>query len=139
MLIGVPKEIKNNEFRVGLVPNSVAELVHAGHKVTVEAGAGLGAGCSDADYVSAGATIEKNVEKIFAKADMIVKVKEPQAVERARLKKGQILFTYLHLAPELAQNHIGRFAPVVSEPRMNQGIHAIVRQVVSPINIATLL
>ena len=67
MLIGVPKEIKNNEFRVGLVPNSVAELIHAGHKVVVEAGAGLGAGCADADYVAAGATIEKNVEKIFAK------------------------------------------------------------------------
>lgn len=103
MLIGVPKEIKNNEFRVGLVPTSVAELVHAGHKVIVETGAGLGAGCTDADYIAAGATMEKNVEKIFAKADMIVKVKEPQAAERARLKKGQILFTYLHLAPDPAQ------------------------------------
>jgi alanine dehydrogenase len=103
MLIGVPKEIKNNEFRVGLVPTSVAELVHHRHQVIVESGAGLGAGCTDADYRAAGATIEKNVERILAKADMIVKVKEPQAVERAMLRPGQILFTYLHLAPDPKQ------------------------------------
>ena len=103
MLIGVPKEIKDNEFRVGLIPSSVQELIHNGHKVMVQAGAGLGAGLTDADYVAAGAEIIDDVEKIFADAEMIVKVKEPLAVERKRLRKGQILFTYLHLAPDAAQ------------------------------------
>lgn len=103
MRIGVPKEIKNNEFRVGLVPSSVAELVHNGHQVTIEASAGVGAGVSDADYVAAGAKIATNADQIFADSDMIVKVKEPLAVERKKLKKGQILFTYLHLAPDPEQ------------------------------------
>lgn len=103
MRIGVPKEIKNNEFRVGLVPSSVAELVHNGHQVTIEANAGVGAGVSDADYVAAGAKIATNADQIFADSDMIVKVKEPLAVERKKLKKGQILFTYLHLAPDPEQ------------------------------------
>jgi len=93
MRIGVPKEIKNNEF----------ELVHNGHQVTVETQAGMGAGVTDADYVAAGATISASAEDIFANSDMIVKVKEPLAVERKRLKKGQILFTYLHLAPDAEQ------------------------------------
>ncbi|WP_028862556.1 alanine dehydrogenase [Psychromonas aquimarina] len=103
MLIGVPKEIKNHEYRVGMVPASVRELIHNGHKVIVEMNAGIGIGFTDEDYISAGAAIEKDAQSIFAKADMIVKVKEPQAVERAMLREGQILFTYLHLAPDLAQ------------------------------------
>jgi alanine dehydrogenase len=105
MLVGVPKEIKDNEYRVGLVPASVQELVHHGHKVMVQKGAGLGAGLADADYASAGATIVDSADTIFAEADMIVKVKEPLAVERKKLRKGQVLFTYLHLAPDAAQTH----------------------------------
>jgi alanine dehydrogenase len=103
MLIGVPKEIKNHEYRVGLVPSSVAELVLHGHKVIVQAKAGHGIGISDDDYVAAGAKIASSAEDIFAAADMIIKVKEPQAVERAMLREDQILFTYLHLAPDLEQ------------------------------------
>ncbi|TLY53276.1 MAG: alanine dehydrogenase [Gammaproteobacteria bacterium] len=103
MRIGVPKEIKNHEYRVGLVPSSVQELVHNGHQVMVQAGAGLGAGLTDADYVAAGATIVDGAEQIFADAQMIVKVKEPLAEERKKLRSGQILFTYLHLAPDEAQ------------------------------------
>jgi alanine dehydrogenase len=103
MLIGVPKEIKDNEYRVGLVPSSVQELVHHGHEVLVERGAGVGAGLPDADYESAGARLAGTVAEIFATADMIVKVKEPLASERAMLRRGQILFTYLHLAPDPEQ------------------------------------
>jgi len=103
MRIGVPKEIKNHEYRVGLIPSSVLELVHHGHEVVVQEGAGLGAGLSDADYIAAGATILATADEIFASADMIVKVKEPQADERRKLRAGQILFTYLHLAPDEAQ------------------------------------
>ena len=105
MRIGVPKEIKNHEYRVGLVPSSVQELVHNGHQVLVQKDAGVGAGLSDADYVAAGATIVENADQIFAEAEMIVKVKEPLAVERKKLRKGQILFTYLHLAPDAEQTH----------------------------------
>jgi alanine dehydrogenase len=105
MLIGVPKEIKDNEFRVGLIPSSVGELVHHGHKVIVETNAGIGAGLTDADYVNAGATIVDSADTIFAEAEMVVKVKEPLAVERKKLRRGQILFTYLHLAPDAAQTH----------------------------------
>ena len=105
MLVGVPKEIKDNEYRVGLVPASVQELVHHGHQVMVQKGAGLGAGLADADYAGAGASIVESADQIFAEADMIVKVKEPLAVERKKLRKGQILFTYLHLAPDAAQTH----------------------------------
>jgi alanine dehydrogenase len=100
MLIGVPKEIKNHEYRVGLAPGSVGEVVFNGHEVMVEANAGAGIGASDAEYEAAGATIVESAEEVFAQADMIVKVKEPQAVERARLRPGQVLFTYLHLAPD---------------------------------------
>jgi len=103
MFIGVPKEIKNHEYRVGMVPASVRELVQNGHAVVVEKDAGVGIGFSDEDYIAAGASIEASAATIFATADMIVKVKEPQAVERAMLREGQILFTYLHLAPDLAQ------------------------------------
>ncbi len=103
MLVGVPKEIKNHEYRVGLVPSSVRELVHHGHEVIVETDAGVGAGQSDEDYVAAGARIADKADEVFAKADMIVKVKEPLAVERRKLRSGQILFTYLHLAPDPEQ------------------------------------
>jgi alanine dehydrogenase len=105
MLIGVPKEIKDNEFRVGLIPSSVQELVHHGHKVMVQAGAGLGAGLSDADYKAAGASIVEGADRIFGEAEMVVKVKEPLAAERKKLRRGQILFTYLHLAPDAEQTH----------------------------------
>ncbi|MBA4098346.1 MAG: alanine dehydrogenase [Rhodospirillum sp.] len=103
MLIGVPKEIKNHEYRVGLVPASVRELVHHGHKVLVETKAGSGIGFDDAAYQAAGATIATSASEIFAKADMIVKVKEPQPVECKMLRKGQLLYTYLHLAPDPEQ------------------------------------
>jgi alanine dehydrogenase len=103
MRIGVPKEIKNHEYRVGMVPASVKELVLQGHQVLVETQAGAGIGFTDADYVAAGATVAATADEVFAKAEMIVKVKEPQAVERARLREGQVLFTYLHLAPDWPQ------------------------------------
>lgn len=103
MLIGVPKEIKNHEYRVGMTPLSVREAVRHGHKLWVQTGAGLGIGASDEDYKNAGAQIIPTAEEIFAKADMIVKVKEPQAVERKMLRDGQILYTYLHLAPDPEQ------------------------------------
>ncbi len=103
MRIGVPKEIKNHEYRVGLVPAGVRELVHRGHDVLVETHAGYGIGLDDADYVAAGARIVDTAGEVFATADMIVKVKEPQASEIKMLREGQILFTYLHLAPDLAQ------------------------------------
>ena len=103
MLIGVPKEIKNHEYRVGLVPSSVRDLVHAGHEVVVQTGAGTGVGSSDAEYLAAGARIADSAEAIFAEAEMIVKVKEPQLSECEMLRPGQLLFTYLHLAPDPAQ------------------------------------
>ena len=103
MRVGTVKEIKNHEYRVGLTPESVRELSINGHEVWVEAGAGLGIGVTDADYESAGASIRATAAEIFAECEMIVKVKEPQAIERAMLRKGQILYTYLHLAPDPEQ------------------------------------
>ncbi|ABC24480.1 alanine dehydrogenase [Rhodospirillum rubrum] len=103
MRIGVPKEIKNHEYRVGLTPNSVHEFVDHGHAVVVESGAGLGIGSTDADYIKAGATIAATAAEVFAGAEMVIKVKEPQAVECAMLRPGQILYTYLHLAPDPEQ------------------------------------
>ncbi len=100
MHIGCPKEIKPQEFRVGMTPNAAREAVAHGHTVSIETNAGAGAGFADADYVAAGAQIIATAEEVFAKADMVVKVKEPQAVERKRLRQGQLLFTYLHLAPD---------------------------------------
>jgi len=98
MLIGVPKEIKNHEYRVGLTPASVRELTDAGHSVIVETLAGDAIGFTDDMYIKAGASIEANAQDVFAKAAMIVKVKEPQPVECKMLRPGQILYTYLHLA-----------------------------------------
>ena len=103
MLIGVPKEIKNHEYRVGMTPGSVREAVAHGHAVMIQTGAGVGIGSSDADYQAAGARIADTATEIFAEADMVVKVKEPQAVERKMLREGQTLFTYLHLAPDPEQ------------------------------------
>jgi len=103
MLIGVPKEIKNNEFRVGLTPPSVHELVARGHRVIVQTGAGAGIGLTDEQYTAAGATLVPSAQEIFAQADMVVKVKEPQPQECAMLRPGQILYTYLHLAPDPEQ------------------------------------
>ncbi|MEQ8603501.1 MAG: alanine dehydrogenase [Marivibrio sp.] len=103
MLVGVPKEVKNHEYRVGLTPTSVRELVHHGHQVMVETGAGGGVGAPDADYEAAGARIVDGADAVFAEAEMIVKVKEPQAFECAKLRAGQVLFTYLHLAPDPEQ------------------------------------
>src|SRR6266513_1445238 len=103
MLVGVPKEIKDHEYRVGLVPSTVRELTDKGHQVLVETNAGVGAGLPDADYVAAGAEIAPGPDPIFARAEMIVKVKEPLPNERRKLRQGQILFTYLHLAPDRAQ------------------------------------
>ena len=103
MLIGVPKEIKTDEYRVGLTPESVLALVNGGHQVMVLTDAGLGIGKSDQDYLKAGAEIVASRDEIFERAEMIVKVKEPQLEECALLKKNQILFTYLHLAPDPEQ------------------------------------
>ncbi len=103
MKIGVPKEIKNNENRVGLVPGGVRQLVHDGHELYVEKNAGIGIGISDEEYIKAGAKILPSLEEVFAASDMIIKVKEPQAREIACLKPHHILYTYLHLAADPAQ------------------------------------
>jgi alanine dehydrogenase len=103
MLVGVAKEIKSGEARVGLTPGAVGEYVAHGHRVLVETKAGAGIDADDAAYVAAGATIAKDAAEVFAKADMVVKVKEPQPKEWAQLRSGQILFTYLHLAADAAQ------------------------------------
>ncbi len=106
MLIGVPKEIKNHEYRVGLAPTSVRELVHHGHQVIVQKGAGKDIGFADKAYVAAGAAIVDTAEEVFRRAEMVVKVKEPQPVECRMLRPGQILFTYLHLAPDPEQTKL---------------------------------
>ena len=100
MLIGVPKEIKDNEFCVGLVPSSIRELISYGHSVVAETQAGAGIGYTDEDYRHASAEVVGSAEEVFAQAEMLVKVKEPQAVERKMLRENQITFTYLHLAPD---------------------------------------
>lgn len=103
MRIGVPSEIKVHEYRVGLMPAAVRELVSDGHQLSVQTGAGNGVGCSDEDYRAAGAQILPDARAVFGASDMIVKVKEPQAAECAMLRPGQVLFTYLHLAADRAQ------------------------------------
>ncbi|MGX9854145.1 alanine dehydrogenase [Limimaricola variabilis] len=124
MHIGCPTEIKPQEFRVGLTPNAAREAVGQGHEVTMQAGAGLGAGFTDDDYRAAGAAIADSAEEIFASAEMIVKVKEPQAVERRMLREGQILFTYLHLAPD----------PEQTEDLVNSGATCIAYETVTDRN-----
>jgi alanine dehydrogenase len=103
MKLGCPTEIKPQEFRVGMTPNAAREAVAHGHEVIIQTGAGVGSGFADSDYVEAGAALATTAEEVFAAADMIVKVKEPQAIERKMLREDQVLFTYLHLAPDPAQ------------------------------------
>ncbi|WP_126974993.1 alanine dehydrogenase [Frigidibacter oleivorans] len=121
MIIGCPAEVKPQEFRVGLTPAAAREAVGHGHEVLVEAGAGMGAGFADADYEAAGARIVATAAEVFDRAELIVKVKEPQAAERARLRAGQVLFTYLHLAPDPAQTH----------DLLNSGVTAIAYETVT--------
>lgn len=124
MRIGVPKEIKDNEYRVGLVPATVRELSAHGHQVLVEMGAGLGAGLSDAEYAAAGAEITAEARQVFARSDLIVKVKEPLSAERKQLRSGQALFTYLHLAPD----------PEQTRDLMSSGVTAIAYETVTDAN-----
>ena len=121
MLVGVPKEIKDSEYRVGLVPSTVRELTHNGHRVLVEQNAGLGAGLADADYQAAGAEIVAGPDQVFGSAELIVKVKEPLAVERKKLRPEQVLFTYLHLAAD----------PVQAAELMASGVIAIAYETVT--------
>lgn len=103
MIIGVPKEIKNHEYRVALIPSSVAKLIAHGHTLLIEKNAGSGSGFADQEYKEAGAKIVNNVQEVFAQAELIIKVKEPQHNEYSMLRRGQVLFTYLHLAADLQQ------------------------------------
>ena len=98
MIVGVPKEIKVREYRVGMVPGAVKALVDAGHQVLVESGAGVGSGLPDADYARAGAQLIASADEVWKRAEMIFKVKEPLPEEYPRMREGQILYTYLHLA-----------------------------------------
>ncbi len=102
MIVGIPSEVKNHEYRVAATPEGVRELVHADHRVVVESSAGAGSAVSDEEYVAAGAEVLADADAVFAAADLIIKVKEPQAQEYARFKEGQLLFTYLHLAADEA-------------------------------------
>ena len=121
MLVGVPKEIKPQEFRVGLTPEAAREYIGAGHDVIVESGAGLGIDKSDDDYSKCGATIVDSAEEVFARADMVVKVKEPQPNEWVQLREDQILFTYLHLAPD----------PDQAKGLMGSGVSAVAYETVT--------
>jgi alanine dehydrogenase len=121
MLVGVPKETKDSEYRAGLVPSTVRELTAKGHQVIVETGAGIGAGLPDADYQAAGAEIVTSADAVSSRAEMIVKVKEPLPPERQKLRRGQVLFTYLHLAPDRAQ----------AEDLMAAGVTAIAYETVT--------
>lgn len=121
MKVGVPKEIKALEFRVGITPTGVRELVHDGHKVIVEMNAGAGIGMTDTDYKKAGAKVVKTPEAVFADAELIVKVKEPQLNECSMLRSGQVLFTYLHLAAD----------PKQAEALANSGVTAIAYETVT--------
>lgn len=121
MLIGVPKEVKNHEYRVGLTPTSTRELTGLGHDVIIESKAGMGAGFEDEHYVNAGAKIAPTANDVFAQSDMIIKVKEPQPQECKLLRPGQIIFTYLHLAPD----------PEQAEGLINSGCIAIAYETVT--------
>jgi alanine dehydrogenase len=123
MLIGVPREVKTHEYRVGLIPGNVRELVHHGHRVVVEAGAGAGIGFDDAAYATAGAAILRDAAEVFAAAELIVKVKEPQPQEVALLREEQVLFTYLHLAADktLAQGLIRAGAAAIAYETVTDG------------------
>jgi alanine dehydrogenase len=105
MIIGCPREVKPQEFRVGLTPNAVKEIILHGHSVLIQKDTGIGSGFADTQYQEAGATVIDTAAQVFLESDMIVKVKEPQAIERKMLREGQVLFTYLHLAPDPEQTH----------------------------------
>ena len=111
LVIGVPKEIKDNENRVAVLPDGAAELVHHGHQVLVEAGAGAGSRFPDEEYAAAGATVVADADEVFAGADLIVKVKEPIPAEYHRFREGQQLFTYLHLAADKRADRVPAGAP----------------------------
>jgi alanine dehydrogenase len=121
MLVGVPREIKDNEYRVGIVPSTVRELTDKGHSVLVETAAGSGAGLPDNEYTSAGAEIVADADAVYGRAELIVKVKEPLALERQKLRRGQVLFAYLHLAPDRPQ----------SEDLLQSGVTAIAYETVT--------
>jgi len=121
MLIGVPKEIKTEEYRVALIPATVSELASRGHDIAVESGAGNGAGISDDEYAAAGARIYATAERIYEEAELIVKVKEPLASERKKLRRGQMIFTYLHLAP----------GPEQAKELLSSGVTAIAYETVT--------
>ena len=121
MIIGTTKELKNHEYRVGLTPDNVMELVAAGNTVYVEKRAGEGAGFTDEMYVEAGAIILDTPIEVFSKADMIVKVKEPEPCEYDYLREGQILYTYLHLAPN----------PELTKALINRGVKAIAYETIT--------
>src|SRR5437867_7449706 len=123
MIVGVPKEIKDNEYRVSMVPAGVKVLVNAGHQVLVEKSAGVGSGLPDEDYARAGASLVGLAEEVFARADMIVKVKEPLPQEWPLLRKRQILFTYLHLAPlpDLTKELLAREVTGIAYETMEDG------------------
>lgn len=121
MLVGVPREIKNNEYRVGLTPASVQELIAHGHQVLVEHDAGAGIGLGDEAYAASGATVAATADEVYARAELIVKVKEPQPGECARLRAGQVIFTYLHLAAD----------PVQARALLDAGVTAIAYETVT--------
>lgn len=124
MLIGCPKEIKNQEYRVGITPSAAFEAISRGHQVIMETNAGVGAGFSDADYTAIGAGIVDTAAEVFATAEMVVKVKEPQAVERQQLRENQVLYTYLHLAPD----------PEQTQDLLDSGVTAIAYETVTDNN-----
>jgi alanine dehydrogenase len=126
MLVGVPKEIKDHEHRVGLIPATARGLVTRGHHVIVETGAGVGAGLSDDEYSAAGAEIVPNATIVFERAEMIVKVKEPLAPERKRLRRGQILFTY-RILPPIGSRRLTS-SPRASPPSLMQAIETLCRR-----------
>ena len=123
MLIGVPTEVKNNEFRVALTQGGVQELVRAGHDVLVQAGAGLGSGTTDQDYLDAGAELVEGADEVWERAELILKVKEPQAEEYPRMRRGQVLFTYLHLAasPECTRAILDSGTTAIASETVTQG------------------
>jgi Alanine dehydrogenase/PNT, N-terminal domain len=121
MLIGVPREIKSDEYRVGLTPASIEQLAARGHRVMVETTAGVGAGIADQEYIAAGAEISANAEQMFRRAELIIKVKEPLASERKQLRRGQIIFTYLHQTHGCAQSPTGRSGGLRSSLPPNHG------------------
>ncbi len=130
MIVGVPKEIKDNEYRAGMVPTSVVELTHHGHQVVAQSGLGTGIGLTDDDYRAAGAHIVTTAREVFEKAELVVKVKEPQPQEIGMFRKGQVLFAYLHLAPDINQ----------TEALMKSGVTAIAYETIfTPDGVLPLL